>query len=111
MSLAGTGLSGFSGAKRALAVTIVGICVALWSVPASADPPPGVLEHGQDDQPITWSNSESGSRHEAVPTKTTHQPDGRHCREYTTTGVIGGKTQTIHGRACRQPDGTWKLND
>jgi hypothetical protein len=30
------------------------------------------------------------------------------CREYQTTIMIGGKPQKAYGRACRQPDGTWK---
>jgi len=33
---------------------------------------------------------------------------GPQCREYQTTIVIGGKPQQAFGRACRQPDGTWK---
>ncbi len=23
--------------------------------------------------------------------------------------VIGGKTQSVHGTACREPDGTWRI--
>jgi hypothetical protein len=30
------------------------------------------------------------------------------CREYQTTIMIGGKPEKAYGRACRQPDGTWK---
>ena len=35
--------------------------------------------------------------------------DGRYCREYTATAVVGGKTQNTYGTACRQPDGAWQL--
>ena len=31
------------------------------------------------------------------------------CREYQTTIMIGGKPEKAYGRACRQPDGTWKV--
>jgi surface antigen len=34
---------------------------------------------------------------------THHQP----CREYTTHAVIDGHPQQIHGRACRQANGSW----
>ncbi len=31
------------------------------------------------------------------------------CREYTTSVVIDGKTQSVHGTACREPDGIWRI--
>jgi hypothetical protein len=31
------------------------------------------------------------------------------CREYTATGTLNGQPQAVVGRACRQPDGTWRL--
>lgn len=31
------------------------------------------------------------------------------CRDYTTRAIIGGKKETIYGRACRKADGTWKV--
>lgn len=33
---------------------------------------------------------------------------GPQCREYQSTAIIGGKEEKVYGRACRQPDGTWK---
>jgi hypothetical protein len=30
------------------------------------------------------------------------------CREYTATATISGRTQTLIGTACPQPDGTWR---
>ena len=35
-------------------------------------------------------------------------PTAPECREYQTTIIIGGKPEKAYGRACRQPDGTWK---
>ncbi len=67
------------------------------------------LEHAQDGQRITWSNPDSGTRYQVVPTKTTTMADGRYCREYTTTATVGGKVETVYGRACRQPDGAWQI--
>lgn len=31
------------------------------------------------------------------------------CREFTQTVVIGGQTRQATGRACPQPDGTWRI--
>jgi hypothetical protein len=31
------------------------------------------------------------------------------CREYQATGTVNGQQQPVIGRACRQPDGTWRL--
>lgn len=67
------------------------------------------LEHAGDGQPIVWRNPESGAQYQVVPTETFQAPDGRYCREYTTTATIGGQTQRFYGRACRQPDGAWEL--
>jgi surface antigen len=30
------------------------------------------------------------------------------CREYRETVIIGGRRQPVYGRACPQPDGTWR---
>ena len=67
------------------------------------------LEHAEDGQQITWNNPDSGTRYQVVPTKTTTMVDGRYCREYTTTATVGGKVETVYGRACRQPDGAWQI--
>jgi hypothetical protein len=32
-----------------------------------------------------------------------------YCREVPATAVIEGRTQTLYGRACQQPDGSWRL--
>lgn len=42
------------------------------------------------------------------PERQASAPTEPQCREYQTTVNIGGKPQKAYGRACRQPDGTWK---
>lgn len=32
------------------------------------------------------------------------------CREYTKDVTIAGRTETIYGTACRQPDGSWDIS-
>ena len=67
------------------------------------------LESASDGQTIAWQGPDHES-YEVTPTRTYQAPDGAYCREYTTEAVVAGKTQTIYGRSCRQPDGSWKLN-
>jgi surface antigen len=70
-----------------------------------------VLEHAGDGQQIAWNNPQTGAQYQVVPTRTVQGSDGRYCREYTATSVVSGRNQQTYGRACRQPDGSWKLVD
>ena len=47
----------------------------------------------------------------AVParTRTYQNQSGQYCREFTQTIQVGGESQQGHGTACRQPDGSWKI--
>ena len=36
---------------------------------------------------------------------------GQMCREYQSTGLIGGSPQSTYGTACLQPDGAWRVVD
>ena len=67
------------------------------------------LEHAEDGQQITWHNPDSGAQFQITPTRTIEVAEGRYCREYTTTATVGGKAETVYGRACRQPDGAWQI--
>jgi surface antigen len=66
------------------------------------------LETAPTGRPVTWSNPDNGNRYTVQPTKTYYQ-NKQPCREYTTKALIGGKTQEIYGKACRQADGSWKV--
>lgn len=60
---------------------------------------------------ITWDKpAQPAPTGKPVPAPEQHAstPDEPQCREYQTTVNIGGKPQKAYGRACRQPDGTWK---
>ncbi len=46
----------------------------------------------------------------AAPPAPAVAPDaGLTCREYQSTTTIEGRPQPTYGRACLQPDGTWKI--
>lgn len=66
------------------------------------------LETAPTGKSVSWKNPDSGNRYTVKPTRTFYvnkQP----CREYVTQAMIGGKSQQIYGKACRQADGAWKV--
>ncbi len=67
------------------------------------------LEHARDGETIHWNNG--GNQYAVTPVSTQQFADNRYCREYSTTGVIGGRAENLYGRACRQADGSWQFVD
>lgn len=67
------------------------------------------LEYNETNRPSSWRNPDSGHSGTITPTRTYREPEGRYCREYTQTVMIGGEEQNAYGKACRQPDGSWKI--
>lgn len=46
----------------------------------------------------------------ATPTSPIYlAPSGQHCREFQSTGVVGGRPVPIYGTACLGPDGEWRV--
>ena len=66
------------------------------------------LETAPSGQAVVWNNPTTGTQYSVVPTRTWQTPNATYCREFTTTGVIGGREQQLYGTACRQPDGSWE---
>jgi len=69
------------------------------------------LENNETGQTSTWDNPDTEEHGSVTPTETRQRDDGRYCREFQQTVVIGGETKQAHGTACRQPDGSWKIVD
>ena len=69
----------------------------------------GALGGGQSGQPGAWRNPDSGNSGVVTPQPAVQTGSGEYCREYTQTIQVGGQNEQAHGRACRQPDGTWKI--
>ncbi len=65
------------------------------------------LESSADNAPKSWTNPNSGNSYTVTPTNTYETASGP-CREYTTEAIIGGKPETVYGKACRQADGSWQ---
>lgn len=66
------------------------------------------LEFSPSGSSIEWRNPDSGNHGSITPTKT-FKESGRYCREYVQEVIIGGEKQKAYGKACRQPDGNWKI--
>ena len=66
------------------------------------------LETAPTGQAVAWKNPENGNQYSVKPTRTYYVAE-QPCREYITHAVIGGKTQQIYGKACRQADGSWRV--
>lgn len=67
------------------------------------------LETYPTGQTATWYNPDTGNSGSYVPRPAYQNNDGRYCREYQQTITVGGKVEEAYGKACRQPDGTWKI--
>jgi surface antigen len=67
------------------------------------------LEHAPDNQPVVWQNPNSGAQYQVTPVSTYQVQPGVYCRDYTSQAVIGGQREQVTGNACRQPDGSWRI--
>jgi surface antigen len=66
------------------------------------------LETAPTGRAIVWSNPDNGNRYTVKPTRTYYHSQ-QPCREYITKAIIGGKSEQIYGKACRQADGSWRV--
>ena len=70
------------------------------------------LETADVGEHITWQNPDNagGSAHGSA-TVTRHGADseGRTCREFQQTVIIGGREEQSYGTACRDDNGDWKI--
>ena len=70
------------------------------------------FEHTMEKAPINasgqWQNPDTGHGGTITPTNTI-VTNGIPCREFTQTVSIGGQMQEAYGTACRQADGSWKI--
>ena len=72
---------------------------------------PGTARLGQGTPGELRTHPPGLSRPGAAATRTYKTESGQYCREYQQTITVGGKTEQGYGRACRQPDGSWRIVD
>jgi surface antigen len=66
------------------------------------------LETVRTGVPSRWRNPDSGNEYTVVPTRTYDAASGP-CREYTIDARVGGRPEKVYGTACRQADGSWRV--
>lgn len=66
------------------------------------------IVHTPVGQEATWTNEHRKITYNVRPIKN-YRSKGRYCREYQTRVKIGGKWKSAYGKACRMPDGSWKV--
>ena len=69
------------------------------------------LENSKVGQTSQWQNPDSGNSGTFTPTRTYQTDSGQYCREYQQEISVGGEKHNSYGTACRQPDGTWKIQN
>ena len=57
----------------------------------------------------TWRNPDTGVDYQFTPTRT-YTRETQPCREYSMTALIGGREEEVYGTACRQEDGSWRID-
>lgn len=66
------------------------------------------LETSQTNVATSWRNPDTNNNYTVIPTRTYEATNGP-CREYTVDAIIDGRNEKIYGIACRQADGSWKV--
>ena len=125
-TLLGAGLGALAGSqlgggKGQLAAVAVGALAGAWlggEVGKSLDKADRLylqknaqnsLEYTQSGSASSWRNPDSGNSGTFTPTRTYQQAGGQNCRDFEQTIIVGGRSETAVGRACRNADGTWTV--
>ncbi len=66
------------------------------------------LETQMSGTPVRWENPDSGASGTVKPTRTFKNHNDQFCREYESVEVLGVRTETTSGIACRGDDGQWR---
>lgn len=67
------------------------------------------FESNRTGQQSSWNNPDSGNSGTVTPTRTYQNASGQYCREFQQEVKIGMESHQAYGTACRQPDGSWKI--
>lgn len=68
------------------------------------------MEHNQSGATSDWYNPDTGHGGTIIPQPAYEADNGAYCREFTQTVRIANEDQQMYGTACRQPDGSWKID-
>jgi surface antigen len=66
------------------------------------------VAYGPVGQPVGWASPSYGTEYQVTPVRQ-YAAQGTTCREYVANAAIDGRWQQVHGTACAQPDGSWRV--
>ena len=69
------------------------------------------LERNPSGQSSEWRNPDSGNSGTFVPQPAYQTASNQTCREFQQTITVGGRQESGYGTACRQPDGSWQIQN
>ncbi len=69
----------------------------------------GSLENNDDGETTVWDDPDSDDSGTITPQTTVQNDTAGDCRDFESTITVEGKTEVAQGRACREPDGSWKI--
>ena len=75
---------------------------------AAAQATQSALELSPSGATTPWRNPDTGHSGTVTPLRT-FEAGGRDCRDFEQTLLIDGRSETVRSTACRQPDGTWRV--
>ena len=75
---------------------------------AAAQATYSALEYNPSGTPSSSRNPDSGAYGTVMPTRT-YGMRGLDCRDFRQEVILDGRAEVVHGTACRQPDGTWRM--
>lgn len=93
-----------------LAGGIIGGNVGRWMDATDRMRTGQALEYAPMGAPTAWRNPDTGYEYTVIPNRTYASAQGP-CREYTMDAVVGGRMERVYGTACRQPDGSWRVQN
>jgi surface antigen len=67
-----------------------------------------ILEHNKTNERSSWRNPNTANYYKVKPIRTDQSNSGP-CREFIVDAEIAGKNQQLYGYACRQADGSRKM--
>lgn len=66
------------------------------------------VAYGPVGQPVGWASPAYGTQYQVTPVRQ-YVAQGTTCREYQANAAVDGRWQQVHGTACQQPDGSWRV--
>ena len=67
------------------------------------------LETSRSGETTSWTNPDTGAQGEVTPEPAYTNALGQTCRPFQSAVMIGDDTESAGGVACRQADGSWRL--